>query len=157
MNQLRQELAVPTHLGVAISALLAFLGATLLFLVAGAPPLAARIALSAAMGFFIFVYGFLVSYVHGDARRRGMRAGVWALVAALVPNALGLIAYFLLREPLLQRCCACGATARRELAFCPQCGSPLRRACPSCRRPLEEAWSHCAHCGTKIAEGTTGA
>lgn len=150
MNRLRQELGVATRSGVAISALLAFLGATLFFLVAGKPPLAVRIALTAAMGLFIFVYGFLVSYVYGDAKRRGMRHGLWALVAACVPNALGFIAYFLLREPLLQPCRACGATARRDLAFCPRCGAPLPGACPACRRPVETAWSHCAHCGTKI-------
>jgi Double zinc ribbon len=151
MNRLRQELAVATPSGVTISVLVAFIGATLLFLVAGKPPLPVRIAMAAAMGLVIFVYGFLVSYVHGDARRRGMRQ-VWALVAALVPNALGFIAYFLLREPLLQPCRACGATARRDLAFCPRCGAPLPGACPSCRRPVETAWSHCAHCGTKLLE-----
>jgi hypothetical protein len=150
MKRLRQELGVATRSGVAISALLSCLGATLLFLVAGKPALPVRIALSAAMGLFIFVYGFLVSYVHGDARRRGMRAGAWALVAACVPNALGLIAYFLLREPLLQHCRACGATARHGLAFCPHCGAPLSGACPACRRPVETAWSHCAHCGAKV-------
>lgn len=150
MNRLRQELGVATRSGVAISALLAFVGATLLFLVAGKPPLDVRIALSAAMGFFILVYGFLVSYVHGDAKRRGMRHGLWALVAACVPNALGFIAYFLLREPLLQPCSVCGASARRGLAFCPRCGAPLPGACPACRRPVETAWSHCGHCGTKL-------
>jgi len=150
MNRLRQELGVATRSGVVVSALLAFLGASLLFLVAGRPPLAVRIGFTGAMGLFIFVYGFLVSYVHGDAKRRGMRHGLWALVAACVPNALGFIAYFLLREPLFQPCRACGTTARRGLAFCPGCGVPLPGACPACRRPVETAWSHCAHCGTKI-------
>jgi hypothetical protein len=150
MNRLRQEFGVATRSGVAISALLAFLGASLLFLVAGEPPLPVRIALSAAMGLVIFTYGFLVSYVHGDAKRRGMRHGAWALVAACIPHALGFIAYFLLREPVLQSCRACGANARRDLAFCPRCGAPLAGACPACRRPVEAAWSHCAHCGTNI-------
>jgi len=150
MNRLRQELGVATPSGVAISALLASLGAGLLFLVGGRPPLPVRLGFSAAMWLFIFVYGFLVSYVHGDAKRRGMRYGVWALAAACVPNALGFIAYFLLREPLLQPCLACGATARRDLSFCPRCGAALPGACPACRRPVEITWSHCAHCGTKI-------
>lgn len=150
MNRLRQELGVAARSGVAISAFLAFLGAGLLFLVAGRPPIHVRIGFTAAMGLFIFTYGFLVSYVYGDARRRGMRPGAWALVAACVPNALGLIAYFLLREPLLQPCRACGAAARHGLAFCPQCGAGLPGACPARRRPVETAWSHCAHCGTNI-------
>jgi hypothetical protein len=150
MNRLRQEFGVAARWGVAISALLAFVAALLWVLLTDAFPLAARIALGAALALFIFLYGFLVSYVYGDAKRRGMRQGVWALVAALVPNALGFIAYFLLREPLLKPCGACGATARRDFAFCPQCGSPLRQVCPACRRPVETIWSHCAHCGTKI-------
>lgn len=150
MSRLRQELGVAPPSGVAVSALLAFLGGGLLFLVAGRPALHVRIGFATVMGLFIFVYGFLVAYVYGDARRRGMRHGVWALVAACVPNALGFIAYFLLREPLPQPCRACGAAARRDLAFCPRCGAPLPGACPACRRPVETAWSHCAHCGTKI-------
>jgi hypothetical protein len=157
MSRLRQELGVAARLGVAISALLALVAA-LLFVLLDRRPLAAKIAFGAALALFIFLYGFLVSYVFGDAKRRGMRHGLWALVAALVPNGLGFLAYFLLREPLFPPCGACGATARRDFAFCPQCGSPLPRVCPACRRPVETAWSHCAHCGTKILEsGVTSA
>lgn len=150
MNGLRQELGVAARKGVTISAILACVAALLFQLVAAGFPPVARIVLGATLAFFIFLYGFLVSYVYGDAKRRGMRHKLWALVAALVPNALGFVAYFLLREPLLRPCGACGATSRRDLAFCPQCGSPLARPCPACGRPLETAWTHCAHCGTKI-------
>lgn len=152
MNRLREELGVAPRSGVVISAFLAFGAAVLWSLVAQGFPLAARIVLVAALSLLVFLYGFLVSYVYGDAKRRGMRQGIWTLVAALVPNALGFIAYFLLREPVLQHCGTCGATARRDLAFCPRCGSPLRPVCPACRRPLETAWSHCAHCGTKVSD-----
>lgn len=147
MNRLCQELRVAARPGVAISALVAFIAALLFVLLAGKHPLAARIAFGAILALLIFLYGFLVSYVYGDAKRRGMRHVLWALVAAFVPHALGFIAYFLLREPLLQTCGTCGATSRRDFAFCPQCGSPLRQVCPACRRPVETAWSHCAHCG----------
>lgn len=153
MSRIRQEFGVAARRGVATSALLALVAALLFVVVtgkAGARPLAVRIALGAAMALFVFLYGFLVSYVYGDAKRRGMRAGLWAVVAALVPHVLGFIAYFLLREPLLRPCGACGATARREFAFCPQCGSPRAGVCPACRRPVEPAWNHCAHCGARI-------
>jgi hypothetical protein len=150
MSRLRQELGVAARSGVAISALLAVVGALLWVCVVHKHPLPVRIALGAALALFIFLYGFLVAYVYGDAKRRGMRPGLWALAAACVPNALGFIAYFLLREPLLPPCGGCGAPARREFAFCTQCGSPLRQLCPACRRPVEPAWSHCAHCGTKL-------
>ena len=156
MNRLRQEFGVAARLGVGVSALLGLVAALLFVLVIRELPLVARIALGAALAFFIFLYGFLVSYVYGDAKRRGMRHVPWALVAAFVPNALGFIAYFLLREPLLQPCGACGATARRDLPFCPRCGAPRLPVCPECRRPVETAWSHCAHCGTKILGSAAG-
>jgi predicted RNA-binding Zn-ribbon protein involved in translation (DUF1610 family) len=154
MNRLRRESGVAVRSGVAISALLALVAAVVWGLLAADLPLAARIALGAALALFIFLYGFLVSYVYADAKRRGMRHVLWALVAAFVPHALGFIAYFLLREPLLQHCALCGAAARHDFAFCPQCGSPLRRVCSACRRLAETAWSHCAHCGAKIPEDT---
>jgi len=115
----------------------------------GFPP-PARLLFSACFALFSFAYGFLVCYVWGDARRRGMRHRIWALVAALVPNGLGFLAYFLLREPVLRRCGSCGTAVRRDLAFCPQCGAGLARACPSCRKLIEPDWGHCAHCGAKL-------
>ena len=118
-----------------------------------APPLRALFAV--LMGLFAFAYGYLIAYVNGDARRRGMRPVIWTLIAALVPNGIGFLAYFLMREPLLRRCGSCGATARRELAFCPQCGTALTVGCPACRRPIEPGWSHCAHCGVSLATAPT--
>jgi hypothetical protein len=148
MSRLHQELKVATPTGIAIAAVLALAG-SLLWVLLGGPVLAVRIALATALAIFIFVYGFLVSYVHGDAKRRGMRAGLWAIAAACVPHGLGFVAYVLLREPLLPPCGGCGAAARRDFAFCPQCGTALRELCPACRRPIEAAFRHCVHCGTK--------
>lgn len=150
MNRLLQECRVAARWGVGLSALVSLLGAVLFVLFAREAPLGLRMILGATLALFIFLYCFLVAYVYGDAKRRGMRPWPWALVAGFVPNALGFIAYFLLREPLLQPCGACGATTRRDFAFCAQCGAPLARTCPACRRPVEAAWGHCAHCGTKL-------
>lgn len=146
----REQLAVAPRAGVAAAAVVALIAGVLFVAVARGAPLRLRIPLAATMALIVFVYGFLVAYVWGDAKRRGMRYQVWAWVAALVPNALGLLAYFLLREPVLRRCGACGTGARRDLAFCPQCGSSLAPACPACRRPVEPGWTHCAHCGAKL-------
>lgn len=150
MSRLSQEFKVAARTGVVISAILVASAWILFIFLADDPPLGARIALGLFAALVVFTYGFLVSYVYGDAKRRGMRHVLWTLIAFFVPNALGFIAYFLLREPLLQPCPACGATARRDFAFCPQCGSPLPRVCPSCRRPVEPVWPHCAHCGKKL-------
>jgi len=151
MSRLSQEFKVAARTGVVISSILA-LTAFILFvsLATDDLPIGYRIPVALLIAAIIFTYGFLVSYVYGDAKRRGMRHVLWTLVAMFVPNALGFIAYFILRDPLLQPCAACGATARRDFAFCPQCGSPLPRVCPSCRRPVEPIWPHCAHCGQKL-------
>jgi double zinc ribbon protein len=152
MSRLGREFAVVPRAGVLASGLVAF-AAALLFAWAGQGVPRFLFPLAALMWLFVFVYGCLVAYVYGDARRRGMRHVAWTLVAALVPNGIGLLAYFLLREPMLRRCGACGTAARRDLAFCPQCGSPLAPACPACRRPVEAHWSHCAHCGANLPAG----
>ena len=157
MNRLLQECRVAARWGVGVSALLSFVCAFLFVLVAREAPLGLRLVLGSALALFIFLYGFLVAYVYADAKRRGMRPWPWALVAGCVPNALGFIAYFLLREPLLQPCGACGATTRRDCAFCPQCGAPHVRTCPACRRAVETAWAHCGHCGATLAAATTSA
>ena len=96
------------------------------------------------------VYLSLVVWVYRDARRRGMRALLWALLALLMPSAVGFILYFILREPLKRPCPQCGAPARGEFAFCPSCGATLGRACPQCRKAVEPGWSHCAHCGAAL-------
>jgi hypothetical protein len=152
MSRLTTEFQVATRTGVVISALIAAAAFTAFVFVADEPPMELRILLGLLIAAIMFTYGFLVTYVHGDAKRRGMRHVLWTVIAFFVPNALGFIAYFLLREPLLQPCAACGATARKDFAFCPQCGSPLPRVCPSCHRPVEPIWPHCAHCGQKLHE-----
>ncbi len=82
----------------------------------------------------------VIGYVYGDAKRRGMRYVLWTLLAIFIPNAIGIILYFILRDPLLVPCRACGTLARGTFAFCPKCGGALAPACPSCRRSVEPAW-----------------
>jgi hypothetical protein len=146
----KDELAVPGREGIIVSAIIAVAGFTAFVLVADLPRIPVRVFLGLLIAAIMFTYGFLVSYIYADAKRRGMRSLLWALIAFFVPNALGVIVYFLFREPVLKPCAACGATTRKDFAFCPQCGSPLPRVCPSCHRPVEPVWPHCAHCGHKL-------
>ena len=152
MSRLGREFEVAPRAGLAVSAALAMLAAVPSSFAAWGFPVPVRLVVAAGFALFVFAYGCLVSYVWGDAKRRGMRYRVWALVAALVPNGLGFLGYFLLREPVLRRCGSCATEARRDLPFCPQCGSELARACPACRRLIEPGWGHCAHCGARLAE-----
>lgn len=91
----------------------------------------------------ILLYG----YIYGDAKRRLMRAWMWVLLAILIPNAIGIILYFILRDPLPFYCSQCGASAKSTFTFCPNCAAALRPTCTQCGRGIERGWAHCPHCG----------
>lgn len=100
-------------------------------------------------GFMVLVYG----YVYGDAKRRGMRAVLWLLLAIFIPNLIGVVLYMFLRDPLPKPCLSCNEAVRPGFAFCPSCGATLKPACPSCKKPIESDWMACAYCGTKLGPG----
>jgi hypothetical protein len=100
---------------------------------------------------FAAMYVLLVGYVYSDAQRRGMRYIMWTLLSIFIPNAIGIILYFILREPLLVACPSCGTQVRQGFAFCSKCGTALAHACSQCRSAVQPAWSHCTKCGAKLA------
>jgi hypothetical protein len=99
---------------------------------------------------FLAIYVLLIGYVNRDARRRGMRHVMWTLLAIFIPNAIGIILYFIMRDPLLQPCPACGNIVSQGYAFCSKCGTALARACPECRSAVQQDWSYCTKCGAKL-------
>jgi hypothetical protein len=114
-------------------------------------PLAGKLAISVLPGLPLFFLTLLVGYVYADAKRRGMRYVMWTWLAALIPNAIGIILYFVLRDPLLVNCTQCGTQVRTGFAFCPKCGGSLSQACPQCRRAVETGWTHCVYCGASLS------
>ncbi len=96
------------------------------------------------------IYILLVGYVCSDARRRGMNHVIWTLLAVFIPGAVGIILYFLLRDPLPVPCPSCGRLAMRGHAFCCDCGAAVRTACTECRQPVEPGWRNCARCGASL-------
>ena len=113
-------------------------------------PLAGKLAMATLPGLSLFALVLMVGYVYADAKRRGMRYVLWTWLAALIPHAIGIILYFVLRDPLLVNCTNCGAQVLPGFAFCPKCGGTLSQACPKCRRAVEPGWTHCAHCGASL-------
>jgi cytochrome bd-type quinol oxidase subunit 2 len=103
----------------------------------------------------IALWVLLIGYVYADARRRGMNALLWTLLAIFIPSAIGIILYFILRDPMAVPCPGCGTPARKGHAFCASCGTAVRRACPQCRQAVEPAWRNCPGCGTSLAAGAT--
>ncbi len=102
---------------------------------------------------FMAGYVVLVGYVYADAKHRGMRYVMWTWLAILVPNGIGVILYFLLREPVPVYCSRCGAPTRQGFAFCPSCGAGTAPACPQCHKVCQPGWSHCPYCGVALASG----
>jgi hypothetical protein len=113
-------------------------------------PLAGAAAFSIWPGLLLAVLVLLIGYINADARRRGMRYVMWTLLAIFIPNSIGIILYFILRDPLLVQCAKCGAQARSGFAFCPQCGAGLSTACTACKRPVDPGWKRCAYCGASL-------
>ena len=113
-------------------------------------PEAAKIALVFLPGVFLAFYVLLIGYVNGDARRRGMRYVMWTLLAIFIPNAIGIILYFILRDPLMKPCPGCAQIVRPGFTFCPHCGTSLQPTCSNCGKGVEIGWANCPQCGTKL-------
>jgi hypothetical protein len=119
-------------------------------------PFIVRVCISTLAASVVAAYVLLVGYVSGDAQRRGMRQALWTLIAIFVPNCIGIILYFVMREPLPACCPKCGTPNKRTFAFCNQCGTEISQACPHCRRPVDAGWKACAYCGTSLVGRASG-
>jgi hypothetical protein len=102
-----------------------------------------------------FVWVLLVGFIYVDAKRRGMRYVMWTLLAIFIPNTIGIILYFIMRDPMPTPCPKCGKLSAQSFTFCPHCGSELMRTCRVCHKKLGPGWSNCAYCGTPVT-GQTG-
>uniref|UniRef100_Q025K7 DZANK-type domain-containing protein n=1 Tax=Solibacter usitatus (strain Ellin6076) TaxID=234267 RepID=Q025K7_SOLUE len=114
-------------------------------------PLVARVIGPIVLPLVIGGYTLLCGYVYGDARRRGMRYVMWTLLAIFLTNGIGIILYFILRDPLPAYCSRCGGIVQQGFAYCPRCGANVLPACPACRRVVQPGWTHCAWCGANFA------
>lgn len=90
-------------------------------------------------------------YVYRDARRRGMNAALWTLIAVAAPALIGFIIYLLVRGnyPDLQ-CPQCTKPVTEQYTVCPHCGTKLRPACPSCAAPVEPDRRVCPWCAAPL-------
>lgn len=163
MSRFREELRVIPRRAKVIAALIAIGMAVLMSFLVNLPtegepmPLEGKVILpilGAAVGFVLVM---LIGYVYGDAKRRGMRYVMWTLLAIFVPDGIGIILYFILRDPLPTHCTACGTALKAHFAFCPHCGAALHPACPQCGKAVEPQWSHCGYCGARLPAATPSA
>jgi Double zinc ribbon len=117
-------------------------------------PAAAKIFLPLLAGAVVLIYVLLVGFVYGDAKLRGMRYVMWTLLAIFLPDAIGIILYFILRDKLPTTCPHCSTKVMAKFAFCQNCGTSVKPTCPNCGEAVELRWQNCAHCGTKLPSPT---
>jgi len=92
-------------------------------------------------------------YVYRDAKRRGMNAAMWTLIALLAPSLIGFIIYLLVRGNYSDlECPNCKTTVKEDYVRCPKCGSKLRPFCPNCAEPIETDWKVCPRCAAELPQ-----
>ena len=104
-------------------------------------------------GTAIACYILLIGYVNRDAGRRGMSRLGWTLLAIFIPNALGIVLYFVLRKPRTLTCPQCGAIIEPGFGFCPRCRCRLNAVCPQCQRGVHEGDKFCPYCSGELRAG----
>jgi hypothetical protein len=113
-----------------------------------APPAWSRPLLGLLAGIAGGCYLLFIGYVNQDAKRRGMSPMLWTIVAIFIPNALGILLYFILRQPLSSACPHCGHAVQTGFNFCPQCNCKLSPSCAQCQRVINARDVYCPYCGT---------
>lgn len=116
-----------------------------------------RIALT-VVGFVVFLILIVLTVlgvlVYRDARRLGMNAWMWLLVAIYAPNGVGFIIYLIFRynEKKKKRCPSCNTVISENYNACPGCGKELGSACPGCGKTVETDWKICPYCRHQLSE-----
>ncbi len=137
-------------------AVLVFLGMqALLVLVAfrhdpHAPPVAVQVLIATLAGSVLGIFMLLYGYVNRDSKRRGMNSTLWTLLVIFIPNAIGFIIYFVVRQPVMAKCPQCGATVNPAFNYCPKCKFNLHPACPQCHRAIEVGTTFCPYCSAEL-------
>jgi len=121
--------------------------------VADHPPMPAMVAISIFGGIFLAIVILMVGYVNADSKRRGMNALLWTLLVIFIPKALGFLAYFLLRKPLVIGCPRCSTPIGSDFRFCPKCGYAMTPTCQACGRSISRDYNLCPYCGKPVQKG----
>jgi hypothetical protein len=121
------------------------------------PALGFRIYFNLSWGVVVALYFLMVGYISKDAPRRGMSTRFWMLICFVMPGGIGAVLYFLLRQPEVSRCPACGTHVQADFHFCPQCNYQLTASCGNCFRAVRATDEYCTRCGHELATDRTPA
>jgi RNA polymerase subunit RPABC4/transcription elongation factor Spt4 len=114
------------------------------------PPAWGRALMGLAAGIGAGCYLLFLGYVSRDAKRRGMNPILWTFVAILIPNGLGFILYFILRQPRRGACPQCENAVQTGFNFCPRCNYKLNPSCQQCQRVVAVNDVYCSYCGASL-------
>jgi hypothetical protein len=109
-------------------------------------PAGFRIFMSLMWGTVIAMFTLMVGYITRDAKRRAMNVPMWT-VLVIGMQGIGLVVYFLLRQPVMSHCPQCSTTLSSGFNFCPQCQFQLHPMCASCNRSVRLTDTYCGFCG----------
>jgi len=116
------------------------------------PAFGLRVYFNLSWGLLASLYCLMLGYVSKDAPRRGMSTRFWMMVCLVLPGGIGAVLYFLLRQPEVSLCPACGTHVQREFHFCPQCNCELAASCSNCFRTVRAIDQYCTRCGHELAD-----
>jgi hypothetical protein len=111
------------------------------------PPVGVRVYFAVTWSALAALYMLMIGYVSKDAPRRMMSAQIWMLICFVMPAGVGSVLYFLLRQPIVSGCPACGTAIQSDYHFCPQCACQVSAACGNCYRSARPTDLFCVHCG----------
>jgi hypothetical protein len=147
------ELSLIPRWSVAL-AVLAFVGVQYLFwLVLPAhrhhpgPPAGVRLYFAFSWSALASLYMLMIGYISKDAPRRFMNSRLWMLICFVLPGGVGAVLYFLMRQPIVSACPACGTPVQSNFHFCPQCACQVAASCGNCYRTARPTDVFCVHCG----------
>ncbi len=116
------------------------------------PALGFRLYFNISAGVLVSLYVLMLGYVSKDAPRRGMSMRFWMLICFVIPGGIGAVLYFLLRQPEVSRCPACGTHVLSDFHFCPQCNYRLTANCGNCFRTVRTTDQFCTRCGHELSK-----
>jgi len=100
----------------------------------------------------IMIAGLIGYLIYRDAKRLGMNAWMWLLIAIYAPNGIGIIIYLIVRfsEKKKKNCSQCGYPIKNDYLSCPKCGYKLKDSCSKCGNAIESDWQVCPHCNNAL-------
>src|SRR6185437_6598898 len=90
----------------------------------------------------------LYGYIYGDAKRRAMRYVMWTLLAIFVPDLIGVIIYFILRDALPVDCPSCHNLVPSKFTF----ARPAAMHCGHIVHSAESLWSARGRIAATVAQ-----